>query len=157
MMSEEKIVQELIRRFNYLQDKVRIARARRIFLEVSLDHLNEVFEYVHYHLGFKMLCAITGLDQGEIFGIIYHCGNENGILINIKTQIPRDNPVLPSLTSYFPSADAYERELIDLFGIKIQGLPSGPRYPLPDDWPEGEYPLRKEWNASRLAQEEEKK
>ena len=45
----------------------------------------------------------------------------------------------------FPAAEIYERELIDLLGAKVAGLPEGKRYPLPDDWPAGEYPLRKDW------------
>ena len=33
-------------------------------------------------------------------------------------------------------------------GINVSGLPDGPSYPLPDCWPEGQYPLRKEWNPA---------
>ncbi len=156
MGAEEQVSQELIKRFNYLQDKVRVARQRRMFVEVSLEHFKEVFEYVQYRQGFKMLCAITGLDEGETFGIIYHCAHDNGTMMNIKMHIPRNNPVLSSVTPYFPSAEAYERELIDLLGIQVQGLPEGPRYPLPDDWPSNEHPLRKDWKPDRLLKEEGK-
>ena len=38
-----------------------------------------------------------------------------------------------------------ERELMDLLGAKVEGLPAGKRYPLSDDWPTDEYPLRKDW------------
>jgi len=34
---------------------------------------------------------------------------------------------------------------MDLFGAKVEGLPEGPRYPLPDDWPKNQFPLRKDW------------
>ena len=37
-----------------------------------------------------------------------------------------------------------------MFGIKVEGLPEGERYPLPDGWPEGQYPLRKDWNKDML-------
>jgi len=151
MEREEQIAQELISRFNYLQDKVRVARQRRIFAEVSQEQFKEVFEYVQQRLGFTILCTITGLDEQETFGIIYHCAHDNGTMINIKTRIPKNNPVLATVTSYFPSADAYEREMIDLLGIKVQGLPEGLRYPLPDDWPADEHPLRKDWKPDRLS------
>jgi len=154
MEREEQIVQELTGRFNYLKDSVRVARQRRMFVEVSLGQFKEIFEYVQYQLGFNILCTITGLDEGETFGIIYHCAHDNGTMINIKTYIPRNNPVLPSVTSYFPSADAYEREMIDLLGIKVPGLAEGLRYPLPDDWPADEHPLRKDWKPDRLLKEE---
>jgi Ni,Fe-hydrogenase III component G len=30
-------------------------------------------------------------------------------------------------------------------------LPAGPRYPLPEDWPEGEHPLLKDWAPQSAA------
>ena len=50
----------------------------------------------------------------------------------------------------FPGAELYERELVDMFGISVEGLPAGNRYPLPDDWPQGQHPLRKDWKKEML-------
>ena len=36
---------------------------------------------------------------------------------------------------------------MDLLGFQVQGLTEGSRYPLPDVWPAGQYPLRKDWSA----------
>jgi Ni,Fe-hydrogenase III component G len=33
----------------------------------------------------------------------------------------------------------------------VTGLPEGSRYPLPDNWPEGQYPLRKDWKPADAA------
>ena len=59
------------------------------------------------------------------------------------------------MSDRFPAAHIYERELVDLLGAKVEGLPPGNRYPLPDDWPEVQYPLRKDWKqeSSGLPQE----
>ncbi|MDD5679724.1 MAG: NADH-quinone oxidoreductase subunit C, partial [Candidatus Omnitrophica bacterium] len=65
--------------------------------------------------------------------------------------IPRENPAVKTVTEYFHAADAYERELTDLLGIKVEGLPPGHRYPLPDNWPAGQYPLRKDWKEGEHA------
>ena len=59
--------------------------------------------------------------------------------------VPKDEPVLQTVTGYFPAAELYEREMVDLLGMQVQGLPPGTRYPLPDGWPAGQYPLRKDW------------
>ncbi|MDD5594820.1 MAG: NADH-quinone oxidoreductase subunit C, partial [Candidatus Omnitrophica bacterium] len=64
---------------------------------------------------------------------------------NLKVSVPKENPVIKSIIGIFPGAEIYERELIDLFGAKVEGLPEGNRYPLTDDWPKDEYPLRKDW------------
>ncbi|MDD5432403.1 MAG: NADH-quinone oxidoreductase subunit C, partial [Candidatus Omnitrophica bacterium] len=53
-----------------------------------------------------------------------------------------------SVISYFPGAEIYEREVVDLFGAKVEGLPPGNRYPLTDDWPTDQFPLRKDWKPS---------
>ena len=69
-------------------------------------------------------------------------------MLNLSVSLNRENPEVKSVTAYCPSADIYERELMDLLGIKVIGLASGHRYPLPDNWPEGEYPLRKDWKGN---------
>ena len=43
-----------------------------------------------------------------------------------------------------------------MLGIKVEGLVPGRRYPLPDDWPKGQYPLRKDWDQSVLDKKIEK-
>ncbi|MFA5345827.1 MAG: NADH-quinone oxidoreductase subunit C, partial [Candidatus Omnitrophota bacterium] len=96
-------------------------------------------------LQFGHLCTITGLDEPEKLGFIYHLAADSGILINLRTYAPKNNPVIKTVTSYFPGAEIYERELVDLFGATVTGLPVGNRYPLTDDWPTEEHPLRKDW------------
>jgi Ni,Fe-hydrogenase III component G len=43
---------------------------------------------------------------------------------------------------------------MDLLGVRIEGLPAGKRYPLTDDWPANEFPLRKNWKSSGEKQKE---
>ena len=145
MTKEENIQSELIKKFGFLEGKITVRRARRIFAEVPLENFNEVFEYALKNLSFVMLCTITGLDETQTLGFIYHIAREDGIMLNIKVSVDRNDPVIKTITGYFPGADIYERELMDLLGTKVQGLPEGTRYPLSDDWPAGEYPLRKNW------------
>ncbi len=149
MLSKETTIQqEFCERFDCLKDKVRVQRARRIFAQVPAADLPEVFDYAVKKLNFCILGAITGLDEGPALGLIYHLAQENGIVLNLATSVPKDKPVLKTVTSYFPAADVYEREVIDLLGFQIEGLPQGSRYPLTDDWPAGQYPLRKDWKGS---------
>jgi Ni,Fe-hydrogenase III component G len=41
--------------------------------------------------------------------------------------------------------------MFDLLGIEFEGLSAGNRYPLPDDWPAGDHPLRKNWKPAEAA------
>jgi len=148
MSPEENIKQQLAKKFGYLENKINITRPRRLFLEVDLANFREVFDYIVKALNFAHLISITGLDEAENLGFIYHLGAENGIVLNLKTSANKNNPAIKTVTNYFPGADIYERELIDLFGAKVEGMAPGDRYPLTDDWPKGEFPLRKDWKPS---------
>jgi len=146
-MSEEKIKQELEDKFVYLKDAVTIQRKGRIFVQVPLSKFEEVFVYAVKQMHFLALSAITGSDRVEYFEVIYHLNQEGKILLNLCVSLNKEDPQVKSVIAYCPSADIYERELMDLLGIKVSGLAQGHRYPLTDDWPKGEYPLRKDWKA----------
>jgi Ni,Fe-hydrogenase III component G len=68
-----------------------------------------------------------------------------GIMLNIKIYAPKTEPVIPTITEMFPSAEIPEREVEDLLGAKVKGLAPGRRYPLPEDWPQNDHPLLKDW------------
>jgi len=154
-MSQEEIIRkELIEKFGWTEDKVRIQRLRRMSADVAVDQFFKVLEFCIKDLQFVILCALTGLDEGENLGFIYHIAQENGIVLNLKISVPKEKPVIKTVTSYFPAAMIYEREAMDLLGVKVEGLPEGFRYPLPDDWPINQFPLRKDWKADSLARKE---
>jgi membrane-bound hydrogenase subunit beta len=155
MQEEEKILAQLVRRFEYLEATSKVQRVRRIFVDVEKDNFRQVLDYLAKDMGFSMLLMITGLDEGDILAVIYHLSADNRIILNLRTRVSRDNPEIDTVTDLFPVADMYERELVDILGIKVNGLAEGPRYPLPDNWPKGEYPLRKDWNAGVKPEEAE--
>lgn len=145
LIKENEIKDRLLTQFSFLQDKVRVQRARRIFATVDAANFEAVFVFAMRELGFTILCTITGVDNGSTLGFIYHMARTDGIALNIQTDVPKDNPVINTMTRYFSCAEIYEREVIDLLGARVEGLSDGIRYPLPDNWPKGEYPLRKDW------------
>lgn len=150
MSAEEKVKQELVQKAGIPEGAVYIQRPRRIFLEVAEADFERVFAFARNELKFDHLVAITGFDDGTTLGFMYHLAADDGVLLNIKRSVGKDNPVIKTVTGYFPGADIYERELVDLFGAKVEGLSGGNRYPLTDDWPQGQYPLRKDWKADQM-------
>ena len=155
MTDEQDIQDQLTKKFSFLDNNIRVPRPRRIFVEVPYEKFEEVFVFAIKDLGFSILCSITGLDEGHSLSFIYHVARENKIVLNIKTSVSKDKPSIKTITKYFPGADIYEREMMDLLGAEIEGLGAGKRYPLPDDWPAGEYPLRKDWKKSAAKKSEE--
>ncbi|WP_298211897.1 NADH-quinone oxidoreductase subunit C [Ferrimicrobium sp.] len=69
-------------------------------------------------------------------------------ILRIRVQVPEDDPAVPSLFSLYPGAEAMEREVFDLFGLRFEDHPDLTRILLPEDW-EG-HPLRKDYGVGRV-------
>lgn len=63
--------------------------------------------------------------------------------VRLKVKLSGDDPVIESVTPVWPSANFFEREVFDLFGIRLLGHPYLRRIMMPEDW-EG-HPLRKDY------------
>jgi membrane-bound hydrogenase subunit beta len=152
-MEESLSVQsELMKSLAGLVGDIRVPRARRVWARVtSQERFSEAFDRLIDAMGFSILCTITALDGGESIEIIYHLARPSGVVLNLSTFVPKDRPVIKPISDRFPAADLYEREMADLMGVQLEGLPPGNRYPLPDDWPVGQFPLRKDWKAPATA------
>jgi NADH-quinone oxidoreductase subunit C len=68
--------------------------------------------------------------------------------VRVRVQVPEDNAVVASLWDLYPGAEALEREVFDMFGIRFTGHPDLTRILMPEDW-EG-YPLRKDYGVGRV-------
>jgi NADH-quinone oxidoreductase subunit D len=91
------------------------------------------------------LSAITPMDLGaeaNKLEVIYHfC--EGAAVTSLRIHLPReDQPEIPSISSQIPVASFFERELGEMLGVHVVGTPDPSRLFLPDDWPDGVYPLR---------------
>jgi len=96
------------------------------------------------HWGY--LAGITGLDLGVEAGqieVLYHFCSGTAV-VTLRVRTPRDHADVPSIASILPSANFYERELHEMLGIGIVSLANSNHLFLPDDWPDGVYPLRKD-------------
>jgi len=62
--------------------------------------------------------------------------------IRVKVGLREDDPHVPSVTPLFPTANWFEREVFDLFGVVFDGHPDLTRILMPEDW-EG-HPLRRD-------------
>ncbi len=88
------------------------------------------------------ISAITGIDLDATIGVYYHVRTSNALL-TIKTEVSKENPKIPTITDIIPGAVFHEMEVTDLLGVIFEGHPSPGRLVLPENWPEGVFPLRK--------------
>lgn len=143
MSDAATVVREIVSAFPALEGKATVQRDR-VWVDVDRSSFFPVFERLAKELGFTNLLMITGLDMGGDLEFIYHLARNRGGIVNVKVRCPKGESHR-SITGLFPGGGIYERELIDLLGAKIDGLPEGSRYPLPDNWPKDEHPLLKDW------------
>jgi membrane-bound hydrogenase subunit beta len=151
--SEESVTKRLIERFPHLAGRCAVVRARRITAEAPRELIAELAGFIKDTLLFPSLAMITGLDAGEEFLLIYHFAGSGGIVLSVKASVPKADPVFETVTEIYPGAVLYEVEARNLLGVTIKGIPEDIRYPLPDDWPEGQHPLRKDWTQPEAEQE----
>jgi Ni,Fe-hydrogenase III component G len=131
-----------------------VSRVRPNQLEVRVNLLQELVPIV---VGLRVkrlgyLSAIVGLDLGpeeNEMEVLYHfCPGD--VVISLRVRIPRDGGIVPSLSGVVPSAEVFERELHEMFGIELSGLENKEKLYLPEDWPDGVYPLRKDFEPGIL-------
>ncbi|MHB1022964.1 MAG: NADH-quinone oxidoreductase subunit C [Acidobacteriaceae bacterium] len=97
--------------------------------------------------GYNFLEDVTCVDwypSEPRFQVTYHIVSHSlKHRIRLCVLVESSDPVVDSITAVWPSANFYEREVFDLFGVRISGHPNLRRIMMPDEW-EG-HPLRKDY------------
>ncbi len=93
------------------------------------------------------LTAVDWLDREPRYDVVYHLLSlETRAAVRLKTRVGQpgeEHPAVPTVSDIWPTADWYEREVYDLFGITFSGHPNLRRILMPEDWTS--YPLRKDY------------
>jgi NADH-quinone oxidoreductase subunit C len=96
---------------------------------------------------FNFLSDVTCVDlypSEPRFEVVYHLLSiAKKDRVRLKVRLDGASPVVESITSVWPAANYFEREVFDLFGIRFTGHPYLRRIQMPEDW-EG-HPLRKDY------------
>jgi len=122
--------------------------------QVAGDRVKEVLRFLKTEASprFKGLTDLTAVDESTRqtrqnypdYTLVYHLlAFEPPTRLRLKVPLHGLDPVTPSITDIWPSADWYERECFDMFGIRFDGHPRLWRLLMPHDW-EG-HPLRKSY------------
>jgi len=97
--------------------------------------------------GYNFLEDVTAVDWFPAiprFQISYHIVSHlHKERIRLRVMIDESSASVDSITAVWPSADYYEREVFDLFGVRFDGHPNLRRIMMPDDW--SGHPLRKDY------------
>jgi NADH-quinone oxidoreductase subunit C len=124
----------LQRLFDVVQDLHPVARLGELTVEVPAAQYRAACQRLRDSHGFEQLIDLCGADyaaygdrprEGPRFAAVLHLLSiRNNYRLRVRCFCPDDGfPVLPSLVELWPSANWYEREAFDLFGIIFEGHP----------------------------------
>jgi NADH-quinone oxidoreductase subunit C len=118
-------------------------------LTVEVDPANIVpaLQLAKQDLKFERLTSVTGVDRYPAeprFEIVYHLQSiVNKRRLRLKARLGGENPEIDSAFPVYRSANWYEREIFDLYGVRFRNHPDLTRIMMPEDWVG--YPLRKDY------------
>lgn len=110
------------------------------FVTLPVASLRPAVQLLLDSLGIQHLSTITGVDTGEAVELLYHFWEGHGI--TLRVPLPYDALSIASITDLIPGAAFYEREIVEMFAVAVEGLPDPRPLLLPDDW-DGGAPLLK--------------
>lgn len=118
-----------------------------ITIDVKLESLEEVLRHCKHELGFDLLVDICSVDhsgEADRFEMVYHLYSIRNVSdLRIKSRLPEDDPVAPTASFLWPTANWHEREVYDMMGITFSGHPDLRRILMWEGYPY--FPLRKEF------------
>jgi NADH-quinone oxidoreductase subunit C len=120
-----------------------------VHLFVKPEQIVSVLTLLRDKYEFELLSALTATDylnlqQSPRFHVIYQLSSiARNLTLQLRVPLDGNNPKLPTATGVYDVANWRERELLDMFGIEIEGHPDPRRILMPEST-EG-HPLRKDF------------
>lgn len=96
-------------------------------------------------LDFDFLFCLSGVDWGTELGVVYHLTStslNHSLELKVKTE-NRENPEFDTVADIWKTAEFFEREVWDLYGIRFKGHPDMRRIFLDEEWVG--FPMRKDY------------
>lgn len=120
----------------------------KIYLSIPKTAVVKLSRYISNELEGRFVISV-GTDTRSIsndytVSHIFSLDKEK-IFISLQVHVENDDLTIDSITPLIPGANWAEREVYDMVGIHPKGHPDPRRLILADDWPDGVYPLRRDF------------
>jgi Ni,Fe-hydrogenase III large subunit/Ni,Fe-hydrogenase III component G len=143
----QSMLAELRERFGPRLERLEAARPNEVYLDVQMDLVAGLCAQLHKRWQARLvsLFADDARSEAGVFHLyyIFAVDSAQGFII-LRVPVPPERPVFMSLTNALPAVNWQEREVQDLFGLRLEGHPNPRRCALHDDWPPV-HPLRKDF------------
>jgi len=119
-----------------------------VWLTIELSALHDAIEEL-ISIDYPHFGVISAVDEGDIIFLLYHMyvfyglsGKE--VEVTIEVGLPKPNLIVPTISDLIPGAVYSEREKIEMMGVDVKDIPDRRGLFLPEDFPKGVYPWRKD-------------
>ena len=121
-------------------------------INTSVEEYKKLVESLHSE-NYEMMVDLTVVDwfrkkEPRFEVVVQFLSISKNQRKTIKIFVDDENLSIPSITDIYPSANFYEREAFDMFGINFLEHPDLTRILMPDDW--NGHPLRKNYGSGRI-------
>jgi len=147
-MTARELFEEFKARFGPLIQRADVPSDYRLFVYVDRSVMKFVCQHIFRELDARYVATIGSDDRpfSNTFLVMHNFAfDKDHVLCSVLTQLPEYDLTIDSITNMVPAASWAEREMRDLLGIEPLGHRYLKRLVLPDGWPEGKHPLRKDF------------
>jgi len=144
-MTREEAVKGIKSKFGKKIKRFYDKSAKRIYIDIDKKDLLAFARFVFKDLGARFNIA-SAADHPKEIEIMYHFNFDKlGLIVTLRIYASKDKCEVESLLPIMKGAEWIEREIHELFGVEFKNHPNIKPLLLPDDWPKGKYPLRKDY------------
>jgi Ni,Fe-hydrogenase III large subunit/Ni,Fe-hydrogenase III component G len=132
---------------------VQAVRAGELLLEVDAADLGAVADALVARLDARLMSLFATDDRQECAAFVVHhvwSLRREHVFLRVVARVGAGERAFPSIAAAHPAANWFEREIMDAFGLTPSGHPNPVRVALHDDWPDGEWALRKDFADTRV-------
>jgi NADH:ubiquinone oxidoreductase subunit C len=155
---EEALIGQLKAQFQEAIKDAKVDRAHRITVIFEKDYLLNIAAFMRDKLGFDHVKGVAGVDfpTHKKIEVLYFAGSYSrpevqDLIVILKAELSRDNPVIASVVNVWKSAHYHERETFEMFGVKFDGHPDLRKLLTLDNW-EGPPPMLKDVKFPEMGQ-----
>lgn len=142
------LVEEILRRFKGRVACVEAPRADEVYFQAGMDLVPGFCAHLYRSWNARLVSVFADDARAGagVFHVYYVLALDAAhVFFILRVAVPPEVPEFTSLTNAIPAVNWQEREVQDLFGLKLIGHPNPRRCVLHDDWPDV-FPLRKDFD-----------
>jgi NADH:ubiquinone oxidoreductase subunit C len=144
-MTKDELLKDLKEKFGDKLKKIFEKTYKRIYIDIAAKDIAAIADFMfnEVHARFNTTSCI---DMPNGMDMVYHFTVESApAVVSFRAYLDKKKLVIDSITPIMKGAEWIEREIHELFGVDFNGHPNLKPLLLPDDWPKGLYPLRRDY------------